>query len=300
VNVFDRVEAWYDRQIAAGRKRSKLFNHGWAAKERFEEALGGRLAAAISYYGFFAAFSLAVLAYSILGRVLGGPTSGFVGTVDSYLNSWLALVRATASQVGTEQITALSAIGLGLTGVAWVDALRSSIRAIWLLEEHPGHWLTRRLVDLGMLAVLGVLLALSLATAGATHALLDWLAPGIGEAGDAVLLASQPALQFLVNLVLGAAMMTVVPRLRLGLRRLIPPALLVSVGIQVLNTVGRYYIGQLEQRPAYQLVSTTVGLLVYLYLLNQLILFGAALAATASRGTAVDLAAAPNRRFIPR
>ena len=39
--------------------------------ERFDEVLGSRLAAAISYYGFFAAFALAVVVYSILGRALG-------------------------------------------------------------------------------------------------------------------------------------------------------------------------------------------------------------------------------------
>ena len=39
------------------------------------------------------------------------------------------------------------------------------------------------------------------------------------------------------------------------------------------------------------MAGTTVGLLIYLYLLNQLILFGAALAATATKGTAIDLGA---------
>jgi len=88
VNVAERIEAWYDQRIALARKRSTLFDHGWRAKERFDDVLGGRLAAAISYYGFFAAFSLAVVAYSILGRILNGSTSAFIGTVNSYLSSF--------------------------------------------------------------------------------------------------------------------------------------------------------------------------------------------------------------------
>ena len=44
-----------------------------------------------------------------------------------------------------------------------------------------------------------------------------------------------------------------------------------------------------ENRAAYQPVADAVGLLIYLYLLNQLILLGAALAATSRRGTMRDL-----------
>ena len=60
--------------------------------------------------------------------------------------------------------------------------------------------------------------------------------------------------------------------------------LLVAVGITLLNTVGRYYVVRTERNPAYTVVAGAVGLLLYLYLLNQLVLFGAALAATSRHG----------------
>ncbi len=293
VKVLDRAVDAFDRGVAGARTRSGTFDHVWRAKDRFNDVLGGRLAAAISYYGFFAAFSLAVVAYSLLGRVVGSTSGGFIATVNNYLSQSLSWVVSTASQVGTGQITAIGTIALVLTGVAWVDALRSSTRAIWLLDQHPGHWIIRRLVDLGMLALLGLLLALSLATAGAIDSLVDHVAPGIGAVGQALLRGSGPVLEFLVNQVLAAALLLVVPRLRLSPRRLIPAALVVGIGIQLLNTIGRLYIDRTEHRPAYQLVTGAVGLLVYLYLLNQLILFGSAIAATAARGTVLDLAAGP-------
>jgi len=34
---------------------------------------------------------------------------------------------------------------------------------MWLFDQHPGNWIIRRLVDLGMLVGLGVLVGLSLA-----------------------------------------------------------------------------------------------------------------------------------------
>jgi membrane protein len=290
VNLADRIEAGFDRAVARARKRSGLFDHVWQALDRFADVLGGRLAAAISYYAFFAAFSLAVLAYSILGRLLGSAEAGVLSAVNDYLETQLPWVAETAKDVGRGEITLVATAALLISGVGWVESLRSSLRAVWLLDQHPGHWFLRRVVDLGMLVGLGLLLGLSLATTTAIDRLLDWLAADTGV-GQVALRPFGPVLEFVVNLILAAAMLTAVPRLRLSPRRLITPTLVIAVGIQLLNTVGRSLIARSEDRPAYTAVATSVGLLIYLYLLNQLILFGAALAATATKGTAVDLGA---------
>jgi membrane protein len=290
VNVLDRLEQRYDQAVIRARKRWLMVDHVWLAAERFEEVLGSRLAAAISYYAFFAAFSLAVVAYSILRRFLNGANGAIIGTINNYLSQSLPWVRTTADSVGPGEVTTLGLIGLVLTGVAWVDALRSSSRAMWGLDQHPGHWIIRRLVDLGMLVVLGVLLASSLALTAAIDFALDQVAPHSGAFGPVLLRTSGPALEFVVNLILAGAVLVVVPRLRLSVRRLAPAALLVGVGIQLLNSVGRYYINRTATRPQYTLVIGAVGLLIYLYLLNQLILFGSAVAATSVKGSAADLA----------
>jgi membrane protein len=294
VRIVDRFDAAYARAVTAARKRSSVFDHAWQAIERFNDVLGGRLAAAISYYGFFAAFSLGVVAYSVLRRLVGPGQGGLIGTINRYLDA-LPLVTRTASQAGARELTVVGAVALILTGVGWVEALRSSQRAVWLLDQHPGNWFIRRVVDLGMLVGLGLLFGLSMAMTAAVDNVLTHLAgtvpPGVG---GVVVRLSGAVLQFVVNLILAAAVLAAVPRLRLGARRLIPAALVVAVGIQLLNSVGRWYVVRTESRPAYQLAAGAVGLLIYLYLLNQLILFGAALAATAPRGAVVDLAAGPS------
>ncbi len=290
MKIVDRFEAWYDQKLAAGRKRSPTFDRVWRAWQRFLEADAGRLAAAISYYGFFAAFSLVTVVYSILGRILGANDKGLVPTVDNYLSQSLPWVLETARQVGRGEVTAIGSVALVLSGVGWVEALRSSQRAIWRLEEHPGNWLIRRIVDLGMLIGLGLLLGLSLATSAAIDKVLAILAPN-NTFGNLLASGSGPVLEFAVNFVLAAATLIGVPRLHLSLRRLLPSAIIVTVGIQLLNTVGTWIIRATEHRPAYQLVAGTVGLLIYLYVLNQLVLFGAALAATSHHGKVVDLAA---------
>jgi membrane protein len=290
VNLADRVEAAFDRAVDRARKRSGLFDHVWQALERFVDVLGGRLAAAISYYAFFAAFSLAVLAYSILGRLLGSAEAGVLSAVNDYLETQLPWVADTAEQVGRGEITVIAGVALLVSGVGWVESLRSSLRAIWKLDQHPGHWFLRRVVDLGMLLGLGLLLGLSLAMTWSIDRLLAWLAEDSGI-GELALGPIGPVLEFIVNLILAGAMLTAVTRVRLSPRRLITPTIVIAVGIQLLNTVGRALIARSADRPAYAVAGTTVGLLIYLYLLNQLILFGAALAATATKGTAIDLGA---------
>ena len=97
-----------------------------------------------------------------------------------------------------------------------------------------------------------------------------------------------------MNAVLAAAILQALPRLRLPLRRIIGAALAVAIGLELLKTVGRFYITSATDRPAYQAVATAVGLLVFLYVFNQMFLFAASWTATSSRGTAYDLSEREN------
>jgi membrane protein len=291
VRIVDNTVAAFDRWVAASRQRWRIFDLVWRSRERYNEVLGGRLAAAISYYGFFAVLSLVVVLYSLLGYVRN-TRSSFVDAINDYLDQSVPLVAQTAASVGRGDVTALGLVALVLTGVGWVEALRSSQRAVWGLDQHPGNMFIRRLVDLGMLVGLGLLLGLSIVMSVAVDRVLDWLV-GPTIFGAAILQSSGPVLQFLINSLLAAALLAAVPRLRMRPGRLFPAALVVAIGIQLLNSVGHWYIARSQHSPAYQLVTGAVGLLVYLYLLNQLILFGAALAAMTRLGNVVDLAAGP-------
>jgi membrane protein len=72
------------------------------------------------------------------------------------------------------------------------------------------------------------------------------------------------------------------------------PALFVAAGLEILKTIGRVYLRRAEANPAYQVVTVAVAVLIFLSLLNQFILFAAALTATSTRGTVTDLAAGPS------
>ncbi|GAA1821279.1 hypothetical protein GCM10009682_46800 [Luedemannella flava] len=293
MKVIDRAYAGYEASVAWARRHSAVFDHFWRALDRYNEVLGGRLAAAISYYGFFAAFSLGLLAYAILGYVLS-TQNAFVTQVNDFLASNLPWINASALANQRGALTLIGLVSLVLTGIGWVEALRSSQRAVWQLEQHPGNMIIRRLVDLVILAALGLLLLLSLWLSWAVERLLTWaIGPDYGRIGGGVLHWSTLALEFGVNIVLAAAILAGVPRLKMSPRRLIPTAILLGVGIQVLNELVRLVVGRAEHNPAYALVTGAVGLLLYLYFLNQLIVFASAVAATSQHGRAVDLAGNP-------
>lgn len=60
---------------------------------------------------------------------------------------------------------------------------------------------------------------------------------------------------------------------------------------ELLKTLGRLYVQHTEANPTYQLVAGSVGLLVFLNAINQLVLFAAARTATSTAGDPSDLAA---------
>jgi membrane protein len=281
-------------------------HHGWLdhlarAAARYDEADGGRLAAAVTYYAFFATFALALLGFAIFGFVL--DDRAVLLAVRRYLADNLPRLDVQALRNARSTVGVIAFVGLPITGWFWVDALRSSIRKIWAVPEYPGRFIPRLLVDLLVLAGLGLLLAASVTVALVSSAVAGRLviAAGTDAAPARWLLAVVGfVLGIAVNTLLSIAVLTGLPRLRIPLRRVLGPALLVAAGLELLKTLGRLYVQHTEANPTYRVVAGAVGLLVFLNLVNQLILFAATLTATSTVGQAIDLAAgAPDAAPTP-
>ncbi|HEY1486445.1 MAG TPA: ribonuclease BN, partial [Micromonosporaceae bacterium] len=108
------VHTW-DAGIAAARRRSRHFDHVWTARERYNEVLGGRLAAAIAYYAFFAVFALGLLAYSIIGYVLASNEKA-VDAVNKFLSANIPFLDAGQIADSRNTVAVIGLIGLFLTG----------------------------------------------------------------------------------------------------------------------------------------------------------------------------------------
>ncbi|SEH03114.1 membrane protein [Nonomuraea solani] len=290
---------WAGR-MAAGWKHARN-RHGWLdhtarALIRYDKADAGRLAAALTYYAFFATFALALLGFAILSRFLDQPTA--LAEMQRYLSDTFPRldVQALRDAGGTAGLVAC--VVLPLTGLFWMDTLRSATRAIWRLEEYPGNFFLRQIIDLGIVAGLGILLSLSLTVAFAAEWVVTWLAVNtIGaDATPArwVLSMTTFVLRLGVNTLLAMALLTAPPRLHLPLRRVIGPALILTIGLEILKTLGQALLNLTAANPAYQVVTGAVAILLFLKVLNQLILFATALAATSTTGDVTDLATRPD------
>jgi membrane protein len=282
------IAALAERASATWRRARR--RHGWLdhlvrAAVRYDEADGGRLAAAVTYYAFFATFALALLGFAVFGFILDDPA--VLRSVQRYLAQDLPRldVQDLRDARGTAGVIAF--IGLPITGWFWIDSLRSSIRAIWRLPQYPGTFLVRLSVDLLVLIGLGILLAASLATAVATTTAVGGLvsAAGTGATMAGWLLAVVGlVLGIGVNTLLSIAVLTGLPRLRMPFRRVLGPALFLAAGLELLRTVGQLYVQGIEANATYLVVAGAVGLLVFLNVVNQTVLFAAALTATGAIG----------------
>lgn len=283
-----RFSARYQANVAFTRRRSPLFDHFWRTKERYNEVLGGRLSAAIAYYGFFAVFSLAMVAYAVTIKVFSG-NSMLVEDLDTFLSRYFTTLNTEALKAEADNIQTIGLISLVLAGIGWVDAWRSSLRAVWRLDQHPGNFLVLRIVDLGTLIVFALMMAISLGVTDGLERLFQAITHV--PTGSLWFKSGVQVLAFAINLVIALGLMTVIPRMHMSWRRLSPSILAIAVGLTVLNQVGRFFItARTEHNPAYAIVATSVGLLVYLYLFNQIVIWAAGWAATAYNGRVFDLA----------
>jgi membrane protein len=287
VNVVDRVYDAAEARIMAWRHASKYFDHLCRALLRYDAVNGGRLAAAIAYYGFFAVFALLLIGYSIFGILLTNNDDLF-DIVRDFLAQNLPFLNLQQVLDSGRAVGVVGLFGLVFTGIGWVEAIRSSQRLIWRLNEHPGYIVLRQLVDLAIVLGILILISISVGAVNGLERLLAWISDG--HASWLLTVVSWIA-TVAINMLLGAALLAAVPRLRMTVRRMLPPVIQVGIGITLLNTVGRSFVGLVQRNPAYGLVASAVGVLVYLYVFNQLLLFGAAWAATSPHGRVVDLAA---------
>ena len=287
MNPVDRAYDAVEARIMALRHRSRHFDHLSRAWLRYDGVNGGRLAAAIAYYGFFAVFALLLIGYSIFGILLTNNSDLFE-IVRDFLARNLPFLNLQQILESGRTIGVVGLLGLVFTGIAWVEAIRSSQRLIWQLKEHPGYIGVRQVVDLLVMIGILLLIASSVLAVSVLERLLAWLFDGHAPW---LLSAVSWVMTVAINMLLAAALLGAVPRLRMTFRRMAPPVLMVGAGITMLNTVGRSFVGLVQRNPAYGLVASAVGVLVYLYVFNQLLLFGAAWAATSPHGRVVDLSA---------
>ncbi len=251
--------------------------HRWlsftaAVVKKFGDDEAGACAALIAYYGFASMFPLLLVMVTVLGFVLEGSP----GTQREVVHSALAqfpivgnqLERNIHSLTGSPVALAVGIVGLLLGGLGVVGATQSAFSQVWHIpRKNRPNFLAWRLRGLGLLAVLGLLLAVSTVAAGYVTAQTAGVVAAIG--GVVVALAFNLALFFGAFRLLTAE--------EIATRDLLPGVIFGAVAWQLLQHVGGIYVDHVVRhaKETSGLFALVLGLLAWLYLGGQVTMLAA-------------------------
>ncbi|MBC6456872.1 YihY/virulence factor BrkB family protein [Actinomadura sp. HBU206391] len=299
-----RVESEHERAVRVlrgARRRSPWFDHLSRAYERYQEHRGDRMAAAITYFGFLSFFPLLALAYALLGYVVGISEQARGYLVDA-INSVLPGIadRLAVEQIAQAKATAgvIGLVGLLIIGVAWVEALRESLREIWGHDPTGGgNFLKRKLGDVGVLVFLGMVLIVSVAVSTITTSGTNWALHVLGldrMFGMGVLLRLLAvAVAICFNALIFLVLFSRLTGTRAPWRRIIRGALFGAVGLEILKLLATFLVGHTTRNPVYASFAVVAGLLVWMNVVSRFTLFTAAWTATRRVVLSADRAPPP-------
>jgi membrane protein len=248
---------------------------------KFSDDRAGRLAALIAYYGFFSVFPALLALVTVLGFVLEDNPDLRQDIADSALGQFPIIGDQIASSVADPLTGNPLALVIGLGGAIWagmgmVQAAQDAMNEVWAVEraDYPS-FIGKRVRSLIMLAVMGSLLVFS---TGVTQ-LVNVVAPGVLAAVG--LLVVSLALNLLVFMV-AYRVLTVA---EVGWRTVLPGAVFSAVAYTALQYVGALYVSRSLDgaTTTYGTFAVVIGLLSWIYLIAQMMVFGAEINVVAAR-----------------
>ena len=238
---------------------------------KFSDDRAGRLAALISYYGFFSVFPLLLAASTILAFVADD------GDADRFQDSALSQIPVLGDAIGGD-VNTLSGSAVALVfgvalalwaGLACMQAAQDAMNEVWAIPRvAQPNYLFKRLRSMACLAVIGLSLIISTFATQAVTVLPDL--PGIARVTGLVLSAFVNGAVFLVAF-------QVLATEHQPWRALTPGAVVGGIGYTLLLLFGKLYFDRSVKgaEDTYGTFSIVIGLLSWLYLMGQFTLFAA-------------------------
>jgi membrane protein len=261
---------------------------------RYRAESGDRLAASVTYYAFLSFFPLLLLGLSVIGFVLNGNPelrADVLGNLTEYLPGVHEQIVSNVMSVMEHRRTAgiIGLVGLVWSGLGWLDSLRHALRIMWHHDTDAGNIARKKLVDLAILAGLGLALAVSVAVTGVVGSSSGWLLARLG-AGEtsAVAVMTTGAVAIAVGVAADTGIFLYLferlPKIDWPLRRILRGALFGAIGFSVMKILGRlviarYVTGGLR---VFGTFAAVAGLLVWLNLIARFTLFAAAWTVTSA------------------
>jgi membrane protein len=265
MSATDRLNALDRRQ-----QRTRGLRFVAAVYKKFSDDQAGQLAALISYYAFVSIFPLLLVFVTVLGFVLEGHPTDREKIIHGTLGQFPILSeRLTVHSIkGSGLALAIGVVGALLAGMGITNAAQNAFNRIWDVPfKRRPNFLVVRLRGLGVLAILGSMTIVSTAAAGFV---------GSSSHGTPAVLAG-----VLVALAINVALFMTAFKLLTAVdarwRDYLPGVITAAVFWQLLQHLGGYYISHAlkHTEPLYGTFALVLGLLAWLYLGAQLVIFAA-------------------------
>lgn len=244
----------------------------FAVLKKFGDDRASRLAALVSYYGFFSLFPLLLVLTAGLGFVLSGNEELRREVIAAILRQFPEMGGRIEDSVGSLRASGFGLVagvaGLLWTGMGVMSALQDAMNTVWgvPIKRQPNFW-KKRLRALAMLAVFG--LGFVMASVSTNLGRIEHLA-GFGPGGSVLSLFFDFALFLLAFRVL-------TERDDLGWRAFLPGAVVGAVGWFLLQWLGGFYVSRAVHSAlsTYGFFAVVLGLLSWMHVLAQWVVFAA-------------------------
>jgi membrane protein len=244
-------------------------------------------AAAMSYFGLMALFPALLLMFAISNKLAAGSQL-LTHAVDVYPGSskFLRDTIQAFSNLGVGAI--ITCIVLVLWAGSWVFAvIERAVNRIW--GTIPRTFLHGRTLTIGMIGLVGLLLAVSVVTTSVLVALREMagrfsprqierytLLASVGSAFWQVLFA---IVSYLVTVALFVLVYRFMPKAEVNLRDTLPSAFLAGLLWELAKYIFAWSLGYFHYDQIYGSVGAVVAVLTWSYVSSLILLFGAQLTA---------------------
>lgn len=262
-------------------QRSRALSFVVGVVRKFSDDRAGRSAALIAYYGFFSVFPALLALVTVLGFVLEDNPDLRQDIADSALGQFPIIGDQIASSVAEPLSGNPVALVIGLGAAVWagmgmVQACQDAMNEVWAVERarYPS-FIGKRVRSLVMLAVMGALIILSTGVAQ----LVNVVAPGVLAAVGLVVASVA------LNLLVFAVAYRVLTVADVSWRTVLPGAGFAAVAYTALQYIGGLYVGRTLDgaTTTYGTFAVVIGLLSWIFLIAQMMVFGAEINVVAAR-----------------
>lgn len=265
---------------------------------------GPLMAAGNAYLMFFSVGAMLVAGFAIFGLVVAGnpmlrdavikivaeSTPGLIDTGDG---KGLAKPEQLLSPNGSGLALVISLAALLVTAMGWINGLREGIRGVLGLSADRTNAVVSKLRDAATLILLAVTLVvtsglgvLSSAAVGGLGESLGW---GSALSGAATRFGSV-GIMFVLDVTVAIIMFSLAAHVKLPRKALLWAAIFSGAGATILRFFSANLVGGVTRNPVLAPFAVILGLFVWFYLLSQVYLIAAAIAAILAADTKTDKA----------